>query len=138
MIKIKKIKSEFINKEKVKKISLPAYSHYLEICGCNVTVIFGSKNLKKYNELFDRGSSEALTIDYLDLESHGEVCIFFKDNPKTRSICHECVHVCNFIFEHICYPYTHNGDEINAYLTAHLVDIVLKAKKKYNKGIRKK
>jgi hypothetical protein len=133
MIKIKKIKSKFINKEKVKKISLRAYSYYLEIYGCNITVIFGSKNLEKYNKLFDRGSCDAICVDYLKTH-HGEIVLFFKDNPKMRSISHECVHACNMIFEHIGYQYTHEGDEINAYLTGHLVAIVLKAKKKYNKG----
>ncbi len=135
MIKIKKIKSKFTNKEKVKKISLPAYSHYLEIYGCDITVIFGSKNLEKYNKLFDRGSCDAICMDCL--ETHGEITMFFKDNPEMRSISHECVHACNFILEHIGYEYTHKGDEINAYLTAHLVVVVLEAKKKYNKGSKK-
>lgn len=93
-------------------------------------MIFGSKNLEKYNKLFDRGSCSAICCNYLD-ENVSEIVLFFKDNPKMGNISHECVHACNFILEHIGYKYTHEGDEVNAYLTGNLVDIVLKAKKKY-------
>lgn len=131
MIKIKKVKSKFTNKEKIKKISLRAYSHYLEIYGCDITVIFGSKNLEKFNNLFDRRVCQACCCDYL--KNHSEVILFFK-SQSMNSISHECVHACDMILANIGYKHLNEADEINAYLTAHLVDIVLKAKKKYNKG----
>jgi len=132
MIKIDISHSHFKNEDKKKQIKLKGFIYQLEIYNTKITLIFGNKNIKKYNKLFDHSGAEAFLCDYL--ETNSEIIIFFKDNPKMKTITHECVHASNFILNWIGYKYTKKGDEIDAYLTGHLVDVVMKAKKKYQSG----
>ncbi len=130
MIKIKKIKSKFHhNEDENKKIELSAFTHDLDIFNVEITVIFGDKNLDKYNKFFNYNTCIACCCNYL--RQSGEVIMFFRDKPNINTIVHECTHACDDVLNYLHHDHPSKANEINANLTAHLVDIVLKAKKKY-------
>jgi hypothetical protein len=136
MIKIKKLKSKFHhNNDKTKSIALPAYTYSLDIFNVDVTIIFGIKNLDKYNNFFNYKDCEACCCNYLP--KFGEVILFFRDKPNSNTIVHECVHACDDILEYLHHKHPNKSNELNANLTAHLVDVVLKAKNKYKKRSKK-
>lgn len=134
MIKIKKVKSKFNNKDKTKTIRLPCYQYDLDIFNIHILVFFGEKNMQEHNGLFNRKSCMAKCCDYLE---YGEINIFFGDKPSFNTITHECVHACDFILKYLHHKHPNKANELNANLTGHLVDVVLKSKKKYNKGSKK-
>jgi hypothetical protein len=130
MIKIKKIKSKFHhNNDETKRIALPAHTYKLDVFNVDITVIFGLENLNKYNNFFNYNTCEACCCNYLP--KFGEVVLFFRDKPNLNTIVHECTHACDFILQYLHHDHPCKANEINANLTAHLVDVVLKAKKKY-------
>jgi hypothetical protein len=135
MIKIKKIKTKFDNPEHTKTIKLKGYRYDLDIFEIRILIIIGEKSIIKHNNLFGRGGCEAKCCDYL--KPHREINMFFKDNPSMNTIVHECTHACDFIFKFLHHKHPNNANELNANLTAHLVDIVLEAKKKHDKESKK-
>jgi hypothetical protein len=135
MIKIKKVKTSFNSKDRTKTIRLPCYDYDLDIFDIKILIMFGKKNMNKHDRLYNRGYCEAKCCDYL--ESHREINMFFKNNPNINTITHECVHACDFILKYLRHNHPNESNELNANLTGHLVDVVLKAQKKYNKGSKK-
>lgn len=127
-MKLKSHKSKFTNSEKNKHLKLPSYTYNLEIYEVFITVIIGTKYLLKYNKLFNYESCNACCDNWL--KDHSEIILFFRDKPKMSSISHECTHACDNILDYIGYKHTGKSNEVNAYLVGHLVDVVLKAKRR--------
>lgn len=132
-MKITKVKTKFKNKDK--RLSLLMYEYTLEIYQITILISFSRKNIDKWVEFYNRGknpTTKAFCVDYLN--TNNEVVMFFKHNPNSNTIAHECTHCTDFILERLRYkPLLENGDvsEINAYMIGHLVEMVYKARKRY-------
>lgn len=131
MIKIIKRKSKF-TKDGIEH-KLKSYSHYLQLYKIYIVIIFGDKRFKEYRDLYDiKTTPDAMCCN--EIQHCREVMFLFNDKPSESVVAHECVHASNMILESINFkPTNYDSDEINAYLTEYLVEVVLKAKKKYKK-----
>lgn len=136
MIKIQKQKCVFLADNKSRKLLLRGYYYMFELYGVKISIIFGREAMSKFNKFNnynDTGAAQLFT--WLDEDS--ELILFFKDKPSTADIVHESVHVCDRILAWIGHKHPQKSNEINAYLTTHIVEAVLKAKKKHNKRSKK-
>ena len=132
MIKFVKVDLKFANIGSVetdKFIYIEAYRHYFQLFEIEISVFFGSKNLEKYRSCRDIEQCEAVCTSFLD--NTNEIVMAFKDSPSLNTIVHECTHACDFILSFIKYERPDQVDELNAYLTAYLVDIVSDANSDY-------
>ena len=138
-MKITKVKTKFKNEDK--RLFLVVYEHTLEMYGITILISFSQKNIDKWVEFFNRvkdPTTQAFCVDYLN--TNNELVMFFKNNPNSNTIAHECTHATDFILERLSYkPLLENGDvsEINAYMTGHLVETVYKARKRYRNALNK-
>lgn len=136
MIKIQKQKCLFITDDKSKKLSLRGYYYMFELYGIKISLIFGRDAMRKFNK-FNNYDNNCVAQVFSWLDDNTELILFFKDKPSTTDIVHESVHVCDKILAWIGHKHPQKSNEINSYLTTHIVEVVLKAKKKHNKESKK-
>lgn len=133
MIKITKRKIKFVDKKSGKSISLPSYNYKLDIFDIRIVVLFGGKNINKLSKLWGNNTTYVgRCIDYL--KECSEVVMIFRENPDVNTVAHECTHACDYILKRLHYNHPNDANEINAHLTGHLVEVVMKAKIKYKRG----
>lgn len=137
MIKIQKQKSLFLSDDKSRKLLLRGYYYIFELYGIKISIIFGRKAMSKFNKFSNYDDTSAAQV-FSWLPENNELILFFKDKPSTTDIVHESVHVCDRILAWVGCQHPQKSNEVNSYLTTHIVNVVLKAKKKHNKESKKR
>lgn len=130
VIKITKKKIKFkLDGDKINTLTISVYDYRLEIYNVTISIIIGSKHLKKYSNFKNRNSIHAMCSNWLNFD--GSIILWFNDKAinNMASIVHECVHAMNDILEYVGHVHAYDSTETNAYLTEHLFNVVLKAKK---------
>lgn len=130
VIKITKKKIKFkLDGDKINTLTISVYDYRLEIYNVNIRIIIGDKHLKKYADFNNQGTIYGMCSDWLKYNS--SIVLLFNSNCINNMglIAHECVHASNRILYDIGQIDTTTNDEVSAYLTQHLFNVVLKAKK---------
>lgn len=117
-------KKTILFKNDNKSIKLKGFKHTIDMLEVDVVMLFGKDKIKALDELYDSDIANVAGTTMNYLPTHGEVIMTFNDKPNTNVIVHECTHATHQILHYLDIGFTHDNNEVFAYLSAHLVDIV--------------
>lgn len=115
----------------IKKIKIPIYSAILKI------IITDDPEYKDVNKKFKtRANANYDAFTFTDIEN-GDFCIVVAPDTTNSTVCHECVHLTNYVFKYYGVKLDLKNDESQAYLTGWFFDNIESTMKKYNRDNQK-
>ena len=108
----------------IKKVKIPIYFGYLKI------IISEDPEFKDVNAKFHTKADEGYSA-FTFQDKNGDYSIAFPSDVANSSICHECCHLTNMIYNHIGANLDTKNDETQCYLTGWMFEQVERILNKY-------
>jgi hypothetical protein len=110
---------------KIKIVPIPIYFGFLKI------IITEDPEFKDVNKKFNTKAGSNYSAFTFQEDKTGHYCIAFPPNVNLSSICHECCHIVNMVFDYIGQKNDTRNDEAQCYFTGWLFEQVEKELIKY-------
>jgi hypothetical protein len=116
---------------KITKVPIPIYSGTLEI------IITEDPEFKDVNKKYNTQADDNYSAFTFQANKTGHFCIAFPSTVSGSSICHECCHIVNMVFDSIGYKMDTRNDEAQCYFTGWVFKQVDETLTKYKKNNQK-